>query len=106
MPSAAEPNHASREKLLADLKAIVADSEELLKLTTGQAGEKLTEVRSRLGDPLGRAKEQFADAEHALREKTRQVAHATDDYVHANPWQSVGIAAGVAFLLGMLAGRR
>lgn len=106
MPTAAEQNHASREKLLADLKAIVADSEELLKLTAGQAGDKLGEVRGRLGDRLSLAKDRLADAEQALREKTRQMAHATDDYVHANPWQSVGIAAGVAFLIGMLAGRR
>ncbi|PPA05332.1 DUF883 domain-containing protein, partial [Pseudomonas sp. MWU12-2312b] len=27
-------------------------------------------------------------------------------YVQANPWQSVGIAAGVGFLIGLLATRR
>ena len=31
---------------------------------------------------------------------------ATEEYVQANPWQSVGIAAGVGFLIGLLATRR
>ncbi len=106
MSAAADQNNASKEKLVADFKVVVADAEELLKLTAGDAGEKITEVRARLNERLRVAKERIEDTEHALRERARQVAHATDDYVHANPWQSVGIAAGVAFLLGMLSGRR
>lgn len=97
---------APREKLVADFKAIVADTEELLKLTAGQAGEKLGDVRTRLNDRLAVAKERLSEAEAVVVEKTKQVANATDDYVHKNPWQSVGAAAGVAFLLGLLAGRR
>lgn len=98
-------NH-SRDKLVADLKVVVADAEELLKLTAGQAGEKISDVRVRLGDGLAVAKDRIADAEAAMLEKTKKAVHATDDYVHAHPWESVGVAAGVAFLLGLLAGRR
>lgn len=98
-------NH-SKDKLVADLKVVVADAEELLKLTAGQAGEKISDVRVRLGDRLAVAKDRIADAEAAVLEKTKKAAHATDDYVHAHPWESVGVAAGVAFLLGLLAGRR
>jgi len=96
----------SRDKLVSDFKVVVSDAEELLKLTAGQAGEKLTEVRARLGDRLSSAKDRIADVESAVVEQTKKVAYATDDYVHKNPWQSVGAAAGVAFLLGLLAGRR
>ncbi len=96
----------SKDKLVSDLKVVVADAEELLKLTAGQAGEKLTDVRSRLGRRLEAAKERIASAETAIRERTKQAAHATDDYVHDHPWQAVGVAAGLAFLLGLLAGRR
>ncbi len=96
----------SKDKLVSDLKVVVADAEELLRLTAGQTGEKLTDIRSRLGLRLEGAKERIASAEAAIREHTRQAARATDDYVHDNPWQSVGIAAGLAFLLGLLAGRR
>lgn len=98
-------NH-SKDKLVADLKTVVADAEELLKLTAGQAGEKISDVRVRLADRLAVAKDRIADAEAAVLEKTKKAALATDDYVHAHPWESVGVAAGVAFLLGLLAGRR
>jgi len=30
----------------------------------------------------------------------------TDVYVHDNPWRSIGIAAGIGFLVGLLTGRR
>lgn len=96
----------STDKLVSDLKVVVSDAEELLKLTAGQAGDKLADVRVRLTDRLAVAKDRIADAEAAVLEKTKKAAHATDDYVHAHPWESVGVAAGVAFLLGLLAGRR
>jgi ElaB/YqjD/DUF883 family membrane-anchored ribosome-binding protein len=34
------------------------------------------------------------------------MARATDDYVHENPWSSIGAAAGVGLLVGMLIARR
>ncbi|MCC4114067.1 DUF883 family protein [Aromatoleum toluclasticum] len=96
----------SREKLVSDFKVVLSDAEELLKLTAGQAGDRLSEVRGRLGDRVVAAKDRISDMEAAAVEQARKVANATDDYVHKNPWQSVGIAAGVAFLLGLLSGRR
>lgn len=99
-------NTHSTDKLVSDLKVVVADAEELLKLTAGQAGEKLSDVRLRLTDRLAIAKDRIADAEAAVVAKTKKAAHVTDDYVHAHPWEAVGVVAGVAFLLGLLAGRR
>jgi ElaB/YqjD/DUF883 family membrane-anchored ribosome-binding protein len=96
----------SRDKLVSDFKVVISDAEELLKLTAGQAGERLTEVRGRLNDRMMAAKDRITDMESVVVEQTKKVAYATDDYVHKNPWQSVGVAAGVAFLLGLLAGRR
>ena len=96
----------SRDKLVSDFKVVISDAEELLKLTAGQAGDKLSEVRSRLSDRMATAKDRIADMETVAVEQAKKVAHATDDYVHKNPWQAVGIAAGMAFLLGLLSGRR
>ena len=97
---------ATKDKLIADFKVVVADTEELLKLTAGQAGDKVAEVRGRLSEHLAGAKTRLADLEVAVLERTKKVARATDDYVHEHPWQSVGAAAGIAFLLGLLIGRR
>jgi ElaB/YqjD/DUF883 family membrane-anchored ribosome-binding protein len=35
-----------------------------------------------------------------------QVGRVADDYVHDNPWRSVGVAAGFGFIVGLLIGRR
>ncbi len=97
---------ASKEKFVADMKVLVADTEELLRATASQAGEKAAVARERIQATLATTKAKLIDAERALLDKTKQAAKATDDYVHDNPWQAVGIAAGVGFLLGLLIGRR
>ena len=96
----------SKEKLVTDLKVLVGDTEELLKATAGQAGEKIAVARERIQASLAVYKDKLMDAEQALREKTQEAARATDEYVHDHPWQAVGVAAGVGFLLGLLVSRR
>ena len=96
----------SKEKLVADLKIVVSDAEELLRATANVAGEKVSELREKIQDRLRDAKLRLADAEAALLDKTKAAARATDDFVHDNPWKAVGIAAGVGLLLGVIIGRR
>ena len=75
-------------------------------LVNADTGEKIAELRERMQTNLRLARLKLADAEAALRESTRQVAKATDHYVHENPWKAIGIAAGAGLLVGMLIGRR
>lgn len=92
----------SKEKLMQDLQSVVADAEELLRATASQTGERVTAARERIEENLGVAKERLAVAERVVMEKTKQAATATDEYVHDNPWQAIGVAAGVGLLVGML----
>jgi len=96
----------TKEKLIADVKLVIADTEELLRATAGQAGEKVADIRARTQDRLAAAKIKLADAEAAVVDKAKQVGRAADDYVHDNPWRSVGVAAGFGFIVGLLIGRR
>lgn len=95
-----------REKLMADLKLVVSDAEALLQATAGQAGEGVAELRARVQASLSQAKDGLINVQHAVVEKAKATAKATDEYVHENPWSSVGIAAGVGLLVGLLIGRR
>ena len=97
---------ASKEKLISDFKVVIADAEELLRATAGQAGDKVAEVRQRAQVHLATAKAKLADAEEALIVRAKQAGRAADDYVHEHPWSAVGIGAGVGFLIGLLVGRR
>lgn len=97
---------ASQEKLVADMKAVIADAEDVLKATADQTGEKIASLRARIQERVHAARARLADAEAVLREKTLAMAKATDAYVHENPWKSIGVAAGVGFLVGFILGRR
>lgn len=101
-----EMTQVSKEKLVADFKVVIADAEELLRATAGQAGEKIGDLRAKAQDHLASAKIKLADAEAAIVDKARQAGRVADDYVHDNPWGAVGVAAGIGFLVGLLIGRR
>jgi ElaB/YqjD/DUF883 family membrane-anchored ribosome-binding protein len=100
MPMNADP--VTVEKLLADLQAVVTDAEELLKATAGLAGEKVQEVRARARESLASARERLGEVRDDAMERARDAVSTGEDYVRRNPWQAVGMAAGVGFLVGML----
>lgn len=95
-----------QEKLVSDIRAVIADAEEILKASADQTGEKIADLRVRIQDRLLGARIRLDAAELALADKTRAAARAADDYVHESPWQAVGIGVGVGFLLGIILGRR
>jgi ElaB/YqjD/DUF883 family membrane-anchored ribosome-binding protein len=97
-----EGETASKDKLVDDLKNLVADAEGLLKATASQAGEKVAEARQKIEQSLIEGKKALADAEKTLRQKSKECAELADDYVRDNPWSAVGIAAGVGLVLGLL----
>ncbi len=101
-----EMTQVSKEKLVADFKVVIADAEELLRATAGQAGDKIGDLRAKAQDHLASAKIKLADAEAAVVDKAKQAGRVADDYVHDNPWGAVGVAAGIGFLIGLLIGRR
>ena len=96
----------SKDKLVADLKVVVADAEELLRATASQAGEKAVAARERIQASLASAKVKLVEAERAALEKAKQAAKEADEYVHDHPWKAVGIAAAAGLVLGVLISRR
>lgn len=96
----------TKDKLVQDLKVVVADAEDLLRATASQAGDKVSAVRERVQESLHRAKIKLAETEDVLIDSGKQAARVTDEYVHDHPWRAVGIAAGMGLLIGLLIGRR
>ena len=96
----------SREKLMEDLRVVAADVEELLRATANQTGERIGEARARAEESLRAVRAKLEEAGVDVAARAREAAAATEGYVRDNPWQSLGIAAGVGFLVGYLLGRR
>src|SRR5512138_3749595 len=96
----------STQKLVADLRQVVSDAEDLLKATAGQAGEKVSAVRARVEESLRAAKEKIVSAEQAAVEQAKEAAKATDVWVHDNPWKAVGVGALLGFMVGWVLHRR
>lgn len=95
-----------QQQLVADMKSVIADAEDMLQATADQAGDKVASLRARIQDRLHGARVRLGEAETVLVDKTRAAARATDVYVHESPWTAIGVAAGVGLLAGLILGRR
>jgi len=96
----------AQDILMADFQALVRDTEKLLEHTATLAGDQADELRGQIHESLMRARETLQQTQDSVRERGEAALTATEDYVQSNPWQSIGIAAGVGFLIGLLASRR
>lgn len=100
------PTPSSQDQLLEEFQALVRDTERLLQHSASLAGEHAEELREQIRSSLGRARSTLHNAEDALHERGKAALEATEGYVQTHPWQTLGIAAGIGLLLGMLISRR
>ncbi|QWE31652.1 YqjD family protein [Polynucleobacter sp. Adler-ghost] len=94
------------ENLIGDFKALMADAEDLIKATASHNDGPLGEIRSKAMETLNSAKESLSSVEGTVTEKAKVVAERTDEFVHRNPWEAVGVAAGIGLLVGLFIRRR
>jgi len=98
------------DQLIEDLQTVIRDAESLLGATAARGGEvigeKIQEVRSRAEESVRAAKDRLAGIEEDALERAQALAGDTNEYVRENPWQAVGIAAGIGLVLGLLVSRR
>lgn len=97
---------ATREKLVEELQELLTDVDKLFRQAAAAGGEEAQHLRQRAEGVLAQAADRFAAMEKDLLRRGREAAHATDDWVHENPWTSIGIGAGIGVLVGMLIARR
>lgn len=95
-----------KEKFMSDIKTVLADAEDLFKQAASATGERATELREKALAQLRQAKDKAADVQVVVVEKGKAAARVTDDYVHEHPWQSLGVAAGLGFVIGLLLNRK
>ena len=96
----------TKERFTADVNAVLVDAEELLRQAAQATGEEAKELRGRAQAAIGRAKDSLNQLEQRAVAQTKAAAHATDNWVHEHPWTALGIAAGLAFLVGLAVNRK
>ncbi|HUJ01438.1 MAG TPA: DUF883 family protein [Usitatibacter sp.] len=94
----------ARDKLLKDFNEVVSDTEQLLKSVASAGNEKTQALKANVEQSLKLAKERLRELQDEAVDRTRIAAKRTDEYVHANPWQSIGIVAGIAAVVGIVLG--
>jgi ElaB/YqjD/DUF883 family membrane-anchored ribosome-binding protein len=90
------------EKIIADLKTLVRDGEDLLKASAGDLSEKGREAREKLAEALEAAK----DCCGKLEERASAGAKVADRAIREHPYESVGVAFGLGLIIGVLITRR
>jgi ElaB/YqjD/DUF883 family membrane-anchored ribosome-binding protein len=94
------------DPLLADFQALVQDTEKLLQQSASLAGEQADELREQLRGSIARARSRLQKGEESMSQCCKAGVEATEQYVQQHPLQSLGLCAGVGFLLGLLVARR
>lgn len=81
----------AKERLVSDLGEIVSRAQEALKDAGSDVQSTLEDTRTTLGK-----------AGTAVSHTARRAADVTDDYVKANPWKMLGVAAAAGAVMGVL----
>ena len=103
----AEAEQITKRKLMEDLKGVVNDAEELLKKAASeQTREWIATAQAKAKKSLKAANDWLVEEEGAMTAKARATAKATEDYVRANAWMVMGMAALAGLVVGILAVRR
>jgi ElaB/YqjD/DUF883 family membrane-anchored ribosome-binding protein len=94
----------TQERLLEEFSAVVGETEQLLKSVALAGGEKGSALKAGLDERIALVSDRLATLRDDSMRQATAAAHAADDYVQDNPWQAVGIAAGVAAAAGVVVG--
>ncbi len=94
----------TKEKLFEDFQSVVAETGQLLNSLADAGADKAGTVRASVEQRLAAAGDRLAQIRAASIAQARASADAADQFVHAHPWQSIGVTAAVAALAGLAAG--
>ncbi len=96
----------TRDQIVDQFSNVLSEAESLLAKATHETGEKARELRAQAESRILAAKLKLQELQGEAVDRAKDAARATDNYVHENPWQAIGIAAAVGFVAGLLMNRR
>lgn len=100
------PIENARAKIADEFATAMNEAQDILQRAASETGDRARDLRSQVETKLLHAKLRLQELEGDAVDRARTAARATDDYVRDHPWQAVGLAALVGFVLGLLMNRR
>jgi ElaB/YqjD/DUF883 family membrane-anchored ribosome-binding protein len=96
----------SKDRLVNDLRGVVADADDLLKVVGDATTEELAAARSMVEAKLGEARSRVLEARTAIARQAHDVADATQEYLTENRLKVLGVAALAGLITAVLLSRR
>ena len=93
-------------KAVEDFGDDLGEAETLLRRAATETGQRASDLLAQVAAKLESARSTLRELPEQAMERATAAARDTDDYVRDKPWQAIGVAAAVAFLIGVLVSRR
>jgi ElaB/YqjD/DUF883 family membrane-anchored ribosome-binding protein len=100
--SRASHNGSKSHHTVGDLKSLVTHARSTISEGADHSGVDLQALRDRLRDTISGVQTRVKTIAKAARKQ----ATRADDTIRANPYQAIGIAAGLGLIAGLLIARR
>lgn len=95
---------ATRDRLFREFDTVLTEAEQLLATASEAGGATAGEMRASVEQAIARASDRLAALRDRSMRQATDAAHTADEYVHENPWASIGVAAALAGAAGLVAG--
>lgn len=96
--SATSETSASHDSTIDEIKALLAEAENVIASTGDRAGDEIASLKERLRSAIDRSR----DTANKAVQMAKQGCSQADEAIHTHPYVAVGVAAGVGLLLGAL----
>jgi ElaB/YqjD/DUF883 family membrane-anchored ribosome-binding protein len=90
--------------LIKEFESVVTEAEHLIRSIAEASSDKALGMRASVEQGLADTRERLAKIRAQVVDQASGAVRATGEYVQDNPWQAIGVAAGVAAVAGLVAG--
>ena len=96
---------SNAERVVEDLLGVLADIDALVNGAASEDGRPSNERTSDFSVSLAAARARLLKLKQSVAADVQKRAQTANGYIHDNAWASIGTAALVAFLAGLIIGR-
>lgn len=95
-----------REELLSELQDILQSAEDLFEEGKDIGSDEFKKLKKRLTASSSGYRRQLDDFQEKVTSTARNAAKQSDALIQENPYKTIGLVAGLAFVTGLLVNRK